>query len=258
MRPFVVDDREPGEIQDLLVALGAEVRRLPHGDVHAGDWLVERKTAGDFVSSLLDGRLLRQVPLLRSSGLCPIVVVEGPIERDADFSDALLAACHGALAALAATHAVPVVPTTDARGTRDFVKSLLKRRVDDCYEMREPLVKLRRADPYVAMLAQVPGIGAKRAEAIASAYPSFAAFERLRFYEMVDAFGPKTAATLWRLLRGRDVPAVYRRMGTGKRARRLVDANPALEREDAPVRTLADALALAPAVGAPEDASAPN
>lgn len=243
--PFLVDDREPQELVDLLVALGARVERLRHGDVHVGPWVVERKTVGDFASSLGDGRLLTQAGRLRESGLHPILVLEGAFERGGSFSDALLASCHGAMASLATHHAINVVPTADVRGTRDLVKSLLRRRPDTAFVQREPVVKMRRVDPYVAMLAQVPGIGAKRAQAIAAEYPSFAAFERLRFYEMVDAFGPKTAEALWRVLKGRDVPDVYRRLGTGKRARRLVDAEPSLEREG-PARTRLPVLSPRP------------
>ncbi len=79
-----IDDRERGvELAGSLARqLGRPpaVARLELGDIAIGDaYLIERKTAADFVASLLDRRLASQLDrLAKLKEPRPIVIVEGP------------------------------------------------------------------------------------------------------------------------------------------------------------------------------------
>lgn len=83
---IIADNREPEEICDLLESMDAEIeiRQMPLGDYQLSDRLVvERKTRGDFESSIMDGRLFSQVADLSSSVQRAVLIVEG--EPDSDF-----------------------------------------------------------------------------------------------------------------------------------------------------------------------------
>ena len=86
---ITVDDREaPSGVVDLLDKNRWEVsvRRLAVGDYRiGGEALIERKSACDFVLSIVDGRLFRQASQLKKQGLRTAIVVEGsPYETQVD------------------------------------------------------------------------------------------------------------------------------------------------------------------------------
>ena len=79
---IVVDDRERASgLAEVIRKIGAHpvaTRRLAAGDVAIGDKLViERKEAADFVSSILDGRLERQLHELTSLKKNVVLILEG-------------------------------------------------------------------------------------------------------------------------------------------------------------------------------------
>ncbi|MCE5228655.1 hypothetical protein LLG95_03555 [bacterium] len=82
-----IDDRERGAELAASIArqLGRApvVARLELGDIAIGDvYLIERKTAPDFVASLLDKRLPSQLDrLAKLKNIRPIVIVEGPFNQ---------------------------------------------------------------------------------------------------------------------------------------------------------------------------------
>lgn len=78
--PILVDDREDKKLLAKLAKIeGAQVlvTRLPVGDVSIGDYLCERKEAGDFFNSLMDHRLFRQLKELRDNSEFPILIFCG-------------------------------------------------------------------------------------------------------------------------------------------------------------------------------------
>lgn len=78
--PILVDDREDKKLLAKLSRIeGAQVlvTRLPVGDVSIGDFLCERKEAGDFFNSLMDHRLFRQLKELRDNSDYPILIFCG-------------------------------------------------------------------------------------------------------------------------------------------------------------------------------------
>ena len=77
----VVDFREkPSGIIDLMIAGGidVQVKQMAHGDfILDGVITVERKTAGDFIVSIIDGRLFRQMANLKKNCDHPVLLIEG-------------------------------------------------------------------------------------------------------------------------------------------------------------------------------------
>ncbi|MDD5205833.1 MAG: ERCC4 domain-containing protein [Desulfobacterales bacterium] len=98
-----------------------EVQQLPFGDYIINDSItIERKTARDFLISIIDGRLFRQLSDLKKNCLCPIIVIEGnPYEIDVAIDPA---AIKGALISVETIWYVPIVFT---RSKEDTVKTLM-------------------------------------------------------------------------------------------------------------------------------------
>jgi Fanconi anemia group M protein len=107
---IAVDDREE---HTGLIALLHEADALVHiihleaGDYFVNDQLlVERKTASDFVQSLISGRLFNQCRKLRESNNACMIVVEGsPYKTNHDISHE---AVRGALLAVMVAWQIPV------------------------------------------------------------------------------------------------------------------------------------------------------
>ena len=78
-------------IIDLLKKEGAfiEVKKIPHVDYIINDSIaIERKTARDFLISIIDGRLFNQLSNLKKRCSNPVLLVEGnPYKTDLDFDD---------------------------------------------------------------------------------------------------------------------------------------------------------------------------
>jgi ERCC4-type nuclease len=79
---IIADCHEPAEILNLLRAadgVDGSAVEIEAGSLDVGDYLigpgaaVERKAGGDFVASLLDGRMAEQAAKLRTTEVAPLV-----------------------------------------------------------------------------------------------------------------------------------------------------------------------------------------
>jgi DNA excision repair protein ERCC-4 len=80
-----IDTRERNTgIGNILREHGHEVeeRQLPLGDFILNDLIVERKTVSDFQTSIIDGRLLRQLYIMRQRySRCLLIIEENSEEK---------------------------------------------------------------------------------------------------------------------------------------------------------------------------------
>jgi Fanconi anemia group M protein len=121
------DFREPLEAIDAIRSRGirVEVRALQPADFVLGAVAVERKTVGDFASSIFDGRLFEQVRRILGAYDRALLVLEGnPAELSSTGSPG---AVLGALASVAYDWEVPVIPTADPKQTGLFLAALYLR-----------------------------------------------------------------------------------------------------------------------------------
>ncbi|MEW6222602.1 MAG: ERCC4 domain-containing protein [Candidatus Hadarchaeota archaeon] len=125
----IADHREvPSGVVEELRKMGVEVeeRQLGVGDFILSQRVgVERKSAGDFLQSMIDGRLLTQAKLLRESFERPVLMVEGKdlYKRRAIHPNAI----RGALAALAIDLGIPLIPTANAKDTAHLLAAIARR-----------------------------------------------------------------------------------------------------------------------------------
>ena len=124
---ILADFRENSSgVQDLIRDLGADIKEssLKVGDYICSDRVcVERKTAEDFVNSIIDGRLFNQLEELKQNFQKPVIVIEGNNFRDTVNENAI----KSAMASVILDYEVPVVMTKDKDDTAKIIYWLSKR-----------------------------------------------------------------------------------------------------------------------------------
>jgi DNA excision repair protein ERCC-4 len=140
MMEITIDYRERNSgIIDLLTAedISVEVRKLHFGDYIINHSItVERKTARDFLISIIDARLFNQLSSLKKNCEKPVLLIEGnPYKTDLDIDPN---AVKGALISIKTIWYVPVIFSTSIKDTIDTL--ILMGRQD---EKNEDVVPLR-------------------------------------------------------------------------------------------------------------------
>ena len=133
-----VDSRER-EMAKLLESLGLEVtvKNLEVGDYVVSDRVaIERKTAQDFVASIIDPQrnLFRQIADLARTYDRPVLILEG---RDLYTTQMNAGSIRGAMISVAVDYGVPIIPTEDRDETAAVIALLAHR---EMREGREPKV----------------------------------------------------------------------------------------------------------------------
>ena len=188
------------------------VRRLAAGDIALGDEvLIERKTAGDFVASLADGRLFRQARRLVEVSNRPALILEGGAAALSD--DDGRGSRRGALLALAIGFRIPVLRTTDVGHTARVVRHIAaqearrearRRRKSQAREVERKAKASHEWSPEaIEILEKFPGVGHTRAAALAAHVPSLSELARLGMRDLlaIPGIGPDTAARIHDALR---------------------------------------------------------
>jgi Fanconi anemia group M protein len=123
---MIVDSRElPTAVARELTRLDVEIsgESLQIGDyIVSEDVAVERKESGDFIQSLIDGRLFVQLSALRSSYRRPVLIIEG--EQLIGLRAVNPASIYGALASIAIRIQVPILWTRNAEETANVLYRL--------------------------------------------------------------------------------------------------------------------------------------
>ncbi len=202
-----VDSRER-EMAKLLEALGLEVtvRNLEVGDYVVSDRVaIERKTAQDFVSSIIDPErnLFRQIADLARTYDRPVLILEG---RDLYTTQMNAASIQGALASVAVDYGVPIIPTDDQDETARVIALLVRR---ETQEGREPKVHghktartLKEQQEY--LISAIPSIGPTVARNLLKHFGSVERIMTASAEELQDAplVGPKIAQRIRELVGG--------------------------------------------------------
>lgn len=163
-----VDDRETASrVAERLSSLGARlaIRRLPFGDYAIGDRVVvERKSARDFVDTLVERDLFSQLSGLASHALRPVLIIEGGdifSQRDIHVN-----ALRGTLAAITVDMGISLLFTRNEEDTAEMILVLARREEDrGDREARGTVHKAYRSarDEQEGVIASFPEIGIKNA-----------------------------------------------------------------------------------------------
>ncbi|HEY8140104.1 MAG TPA: ERCC4 domain-containing protein [Nitrososphaera sp.] len=179
---IVIDERERNSgIPDLLRKSGV---RLDFSQLAVGDYIVapeiavERKTVGDLISSIYDGRLYLQCSELVKHFQKPVVVIQGdiadleqmPDAREGNHARRLVdktALAYDALATVAADFRIPIIHTPSSRQTAQILISLASKGLQEGKAAGPLLRKIKKENPIyiqqLSVLASIPGVGEKLA-----------------------------------------------------------------------------------------------
>lgn len=165
---ITVDYRETTSgITDLLKNSGAlvEIAKLSYGDYIINDTItVERKTAKDFLISIIDGRLFNQMSNLKKFCNHPILLIEGnPYETDHNFDRM---AIKGTLISIQTIWYVPIIFSRTKEDSRDILL-MISRQVGtsiDVVPLRGGYRPKRLKSKQLYLLQGFPQVGPKLAK----------------------------------------------------------------------------------------------
>jgi Fanconi anemia group M protein len=177
-----------------------EMAQLVVADFLLGDGVaVERKSARDFVSSILDRRLFDQAERLVEAFEKPLLILEGdPFETEIAVHPN---AVRGALAHLVVVRRLPVLPSPGPEGTAELLVAIARQVQGEGGERPRAPAKRRAASLATrqeAIAASLPGVGpvlAQRLLSRAGSLARLASADRPLLRE-VPGIGPRRAEAL--------------------------------------------------------------
>jgi Fanconi anemia group M protein len=202
-----IDDRETSsKVVEVLSGLGTAIRleRLPHGDYAIGDRiLIERKTARDFVDTLINRDLLGQIKAMAEIVPRPVLIIEGGdvySQRDIHPN-----AIKGVLAALTIDMGVSLLFTKDEQDTAQMLFILAKREGSERGERKVHGQKAHRSvrEDLEYVISAFPDVGTKNARLLLSHFGSLQAIANAELPELtaLKGIGDKTAQKIYDLCR---------------------------------------------------------
>ncbi len=187
---------------DVTLSFGA----LPSGDyLLSDDVAVERKTASDFVASILDRRLFGQATRMKVLFPRAVLIVEGDLTQVPHSID--LEAIRGALAFLVVREGLTVLQVAEAAETAALLRTMARHaqaRAGQPISLREPRPPIEEL--YAAYLVEgLPGVGPRRARTLLAHFGTPAAVMCAAAEELaqVPGIGKKSAERIWQAVNSR-------------------------------------------------------
>lgn len=183
-----------------------ELKALPIGDfLCSSRAAVEVKRVPDFVNSIIDGRLLRQLRELKGNFERPVIIIEGAGEQDIySVRNVHPNAIRGMLATIAVSYGMPILHSKSPKDTAGLLMAIAKREK----EANAPEPSLHSQKPATLaqkqeyVIASLPGVERKLAKALLEKFGSVAEVistteENLQKVELI---GPKKAAEIRKVI----------------------------------------------------------
>jgi Fanconi anemia group M protein len=199
-----VDSREEPIFQELIELSGGKAKQmnLKVGDYLCSDRLcIERKTADDFLNSLIDGRLFSQAEELTDNFEKPVIIIEGDNFRDAVNENAVKAA----LSTIILDYGISILPTKNEEDTAKTIYWLAKREQMD--SKRPLIIKGRKKPKQIKKLQEYiisgfPGVSTKISKRILNEFKSIKNFSNVSEDKLIkiDGVGKVLAKKLHKIL----------------------------------------------------------
>ena len=183
-----------------------ELKTLPIGDfLCSSRAAVEVKRAPDFVNSIIDGRMLRQLKEIKENFERPVIIIEGAGEQDIySIRNVHPNAIRGMLATIAVSYGIPILYSKNPKDTAGLLMAIAKREKEagapePSLHSQKPAT-LAQKQEYV--IASLPGVEVKLAKALLEKFGSVAEVinateENLQKVELI---GPKKAAGIRKVI----------------------------------------------------------
>ncbi len=162
-----VDTRELAQFVERLRARGAkvEVKQLEIGDfVASSEVVIERKTTDDFVKSIFDGRLFKQLAAMADKYARPVLIVQGDFRKIIGIGES---AFYGALASVISDFKTPVLLASSEREVAEVVYHIARR--EQIEKKRETRIREGRKPSTLGenqryVVSGIPGVDAVLAD----------------------------------------------------------------------------------------------
>ena len=165
---IIVDKREKNSlvISELIRRkIPIEIKQLEIGDYIIGDTIIERKTKSDFISSIINKRLLEQLNNMKQFPNKLLVLEEDPTccERNINIHPN---AIRGMILSISLDFHTPIIHTSGYNETVDFLEVLNKRYENGGKEISLKMKKKARnmEEQQQFIIESFPGIGPKLAK----------------------------------------------------------------------------------------------
>lgn len=204
----VADERErQSGVPDLLSKLGVRVyyTRLAVADyVVNPEIAAERKSLGDFVSSVYDGRLFAQAASISSSYRKPYIIVEGDVGKVASLVKNV-SSYYGAIASVTLAYDLRLVHTANKDETAHAIAALVKNSRAKPLPpglMQAPQKSRDGAQQQLYFVSSLPGVGVKLAKKMLGRYgtPRRVVSLSEAQFAMIPGVGAKRASRIAHLL----------------------------------------------------------
>lgn len=169
MMRIIVDERERDSgVPSILKDKGV---RIVYELLEVGDYVLssrvafERKTLPDFIASIFDGRLFKQIKSLKDHYEKPVLLLEGDVARIGEFTTKTKAVL-GAMSAISLGFEVPVLYAYDRVQSAEYIH-IVALRLHRRGESKQPITvpkTSKKVDERVKVLTSIPGMGPTLAE----------------------------------------------------------------------------------------------
>jgi ERCC4-type nuclease len=197
------------EIEKLRDQLSFEWVTLPAGDYWIGDKIiVERKTLGDFLTSVKNGRIFQQAYAIAQSGKNGLIILEGD-KSMVDSSSMSRNAIQGALIHLTVFIGIPVIRSLNIHETAtllvDIFHQCRQQKIPRQKQIisRSPGVRINKQQRQKLFLLQnLPGIGSKKGMALLRSFSTIENIVNATLADLkkVQGIGTKLAESLYAIL----------------------------------------------------------
>lgn len=203
---IIVDYREKNSlVASALVELGFEIefRELKVADYLVNNVAIERKTVSDFVNSIINRRIIRQLEELQQYEN-KLLIIEGIEEQelysdDADEEKRMIHpnAVRGFLLSVTIKHKIPIILTKNYEDTAKYL-AVLARKKEKESSLNVTKKSLNKKERLQFILEGFPGIGPKTAQKLLSHFKTLKNILNASIEKLTEVIGKK--ADIFRLL----------------------------------------------------------
>lgn len=202
-KPVIYADTREGNSKVIRhlneMELDVQVKTMTVGDYQVSDEvIIERKTAKDFVDSIVDKRLFKQATDLREEFKKPIIILEG----DNFYSGFINPnAIRGSMASIALDFGISIIPTRNAQDTAAMIKRIAIREQKDeksPISIRTEKKPVNMWEQQIFIIESLPNIGPVNAKRLLEHFGSVTNVINASVDELkeVEGIGDKTAKNI--------------------------------------------------------------
>jgi Fanconi anemia group M protein len=173
---IIVDYREKNSlVASYLIKQGFEVefKELKIGDYLVKDVIIERKTVQDFISSMINHRLINQIEELKQYEN-KLLIIEGISEQELyreENTNINPNAIRGFLLSILLSHKIPLIFSKNSEDTAKFINVLSKSKNKEI-NLNAKKKTLNKKEQLQFIIESFPGIGPKKAKKLLEKFGS--------------------------------------------------------------------------------------